>query len=140
MKNIWLLLGTLAGLRLRGADFLVSAAGMLIPAFCLFRLGLLGGGDGKLMAVAAGWLGFYEGLRAIGLGLLAGMIWSLCFQRHKQSLLTRLKLLLAYLRHVFLTGTTKTYYKPEDEGIRESIPLAACMAAGVLVVSLFIRR
>lgn len=139
VKNGWLLLGSLAGLLLRGMDFVTAAAMMLIPAFCLFRMGLLGGGDGKLMAVLAGHLGFFEGLAAIGIGMLAGIIWSLCFQKHEQSLWARLQHLLAYLRHIFLSGSTTSYYQPEHNGSEKTIPLAAWMAAGVLVFFLFIR-
>lgn len=139
VKNGWLLLGSLAGLLLRGTDFLAAAAAMLVPAFVLFRLGLLGGGDGKLMAVITGCLGFYEGLTAIGLGLLAGIIWSLCFQKHKLSLWARLKHLLAYLRHIFITGNTAAYYQPEYYGTEKTLPLALWLAAGVLVFLLFTR-
>lgn len=133
VKNGWLLLGSLAGLTLRGMDFLAAAAAMLIPAFLLFRLGLLGGGDGKLMAVLTGCLGFFEGLTAIGFGMLAGIIWSLCFQKHKQSLWARLKHLLAYLRHIFLMGESTSFYQPDYIETENTIPLAAWMAAGVLV-------
>jgi len=99
---------------------------------------LLGGGDGKLMAVLAGFLGFYEGLTAIGFGMLAGIIWFLCFQKHKQSLWARLNHLRAYLRHIFLTGETTAYYQPEYNDMGKTIPLAAWMAAGALVFQLFI--
>lgn len=105
----------------------------------LFRCGLLGGGDGKLMALIAGYLGFYEGLTAIFLGLLIGTIWSLCAQSHKQSLTARLTQLLAYLRHIFLTGRTTIYYEPKSGDPQETIPLAACLAAGCAIYGLWSR-
>ena len=51
---------------------ITTGAALLLVGFILFALGGLGGGDGKLMAVAGLWVGPYEiAFFLVGLGLLA---------------------------------------------------------------------
>ncbi|MGL5434459.1 MAG: prepilin peptidase [Lachnospiraceae bacterium] len=130
VKNGWLILGTLAGTAVRGADFWFSAALVLAAAFLLFRIGVLGSGDGKLMAVITGYLGLYEGLAAIGFGMVAAVLWSWRFHTHKQSIRIRFGSLAAYIRQIFLIGKTTAYYEPDAQRKEDTIPLAACLAAG----------
>lgn len=132
VKNYWLAVGLVLGLAVKGWQFPGPALLILILAFGLFRLRMMGAGDGKMMAIIAGYLGLSEGIAAIGLGLAAGVIWSLCIQAHAWSLRTRLMNFFAYLRQIFLTGTITAYYEPKRDGREGTMPLAACMAAGTI--------
>jgi len=114
----------------RGSLFLFSAVVVLIAVFCLFRAGLLSGGDGKLMALIAGYLGLNDGIIAIGIGMIVGVFWSLCFHTHRRCIPVRMNMLFAYIRQLILTGKTTAYYSPEYHRDGETIPLAACLAIG----------
>lgn len=139
VRNQWLLAGAIIGAALRGGDFFLAAVAVLIPAYLLFRARLMGAGDGKLMALIAGYLGLDAGLRAIGTGMAVGAVWSLCRIWHDRTLLLRFVYLNAYIRRTILTKEMAVYepqtrqdkYKklPAGEN-RHTIPLAACLAAG----------
>ncbi len=77
MKNGWLCAAAAVGLCLHGRQFAAAAGMVLIPSYLLFRTGLMGAGDGKMMAVIAGYLGLDRGLCAIGAGMAVGACWSL---------------------------------------------------------------
>lgn len=120
--------------------FVIPAAAILILSFVLFRSGLMGGADGKLMAVIAGYLGLYEGVVAIGFGMVAGVCWFLCFHLHTQCISVRFKRLSAYIRQLILTGKTTSYYLNKSHPEEDTIPLAACLAAGTGVYLLVLGR
>lgn len=128
--NGWLFMGMAAGIVLDGKEFLVPAGVVLVPVFLMFCLRLMGAADAKLMALIAGYLGIDAGLMAIGAGLFAGAIWSLCRLLHDKDLRVRLTYLSAYFRRVFLTGNITAYEVPSQEDGNEQIPLAACLAVG----------
>lgn len=130
VRNWWLFMGAAGGIWCRGAEFFPGALVVLLAAFFLFRLRVMGAGDGKLMAVMAGYLGLDAGLEAIFFGMAVGAIWSLCRLRHSRSLKT-------YLIHLAVCFTQEFQTRKINEcegGMVKSpmgvIPLAPCMAAG----------
>lgn len=135
--NWWLLIWTVFGVWRVGAGFFLPAAAVLVPAFLLFRLRMMGAGDGKLMAVAAGYLGLDAGLRAIGAGLLVGAIWSLCRLWRDRSLMARLKYFSAYFTRIFQEKNILAYDGLSGTDGRHQIPLASCLAVGVCLYLLF---
>jgi prepilin peptidase CpaA len=128
--NWWLIAGSVAGIWCRGEVFLQAALVVMIFAFLLFRMGMMGAGDGKLMAVIAGYLGMDGGLEAIFTGMLIGAFWSLCCLGHGKGLKTRLIYLSVYFMQMFRTGRTKKYCKDRVKEFQNTIPMAPCMAAG----------
>jgi prepilin peptidase CpaA len=130
ISNWWLLAGGVAGILCRGKDFFPAATVVLFLTFLMFRMGMMGAGDGKLMAVIAGYLGMDAGIEAIFSGLLVGALWSLCRLWHDKGLRKRLIYLCVYFIRMFQTGKIERY---DDGRLREqpyTIPLAVCMAAG----------
>lgn len=134
VKNRWLAVGTLAGILCTGKAFFPAALPVLAVSFLLFHLRMMGAGDGKLMALISGYLGFDAGLRAIGMGMAVGAVWSLCRFWRNQGLRARLKYLSAYIGRVIQTRKITAYCMPGEKlsGVDHGahIPLAACMAAG----------
>ena len=92
---------------------------------------MMGAGDGKLMAVVAGFLGFDEGLRAIGLGLFIASLWSVWRLCGSRTAAERFQYLRAYLARVFLERRIIAYDSFTGAGGEHRIPLAVCIAAGV---------
>lgn len=111
MRNRWLLAGAVFGVWLRGYGFLLAAAAVLIPAYLLFRMRMMGAGDGKLMALIAGYLGLDSGMKAIGAGMAVGAIWSLCRIWHDKTLLSRFTYLNAYIRRTIHTKEITDYQR-----------------------------
>lgn len=118
------------GLMLRGPDFLLSAAVILIPGFLLFRLRMMGAGDGKLMAVIAGYLGVWQGLQAIAAGLAVGAVWSFWIMCRGKCFRVRLKHLMDYSVMAVQTGQAEPYDSLEAPDGEGRIPLATCLAVG----------
>ncbi len=129
--NGWLALGAAFGVCCVGVQFFLPAAVMLVPGFALFRLRMMGAGDGKLMAVIAGYLGLHTGLRAIGAGFLTGAVWSLCRLWHDRSLKARLWYFFAYFTRMFQEKSVLAYDELSESDGRHRIPFAVCLAAGV---------
>ena len=129
--NTWLALGAVLGICCVGRDFFWPAAVMLIAGFFLFWFRMMGAGGGKMMAVIAGYLGLYTGLRAIGTGFLVGAVWSLCRLWRDRRLKARLWYFLAYFTRMFQEKDVKAYDELSGMDGRHHIPFAACLAAGV---------
>lgn len=128
--NWWLLAGTAAGICCRGNRFFLPAALVLLPAFALFRCRMMGAGDGKLMALIAGYLGFWNGMEAIAAGFAVGAVWSLHRLWCEGSFRARLRFMSVYFMRVIQEKEVIAY----DAGTpdtRSRIPLAVCLAAGV---------
>lgn len=128
--NWWLLLGTAAGICCRGAGFLTDAGVILLPLFLLFRFRMMGAGDGKLMAVTAGYLGLEAGTQAIAAGLAVGALWSLYRLWYGGSYRTRFIYFSAYFMRVFQNKKMEAYDSLAGVDAEHRIPLAACLAAG----------
>lgn len=104
---------------------------MLVPVYFLFRFRLMGAGDGKLMVLIAGYLGFWQGLSAIWAGFFIGAVWSICRFRHDGSFRARLTYFCAYFMRTIRQQTVTAYEDFSGAGGRHRIPLAVCLAAGV---------
>lgn len=128
VANGLLLAASAAGVWLFRAGFLIPAAATLVLAFMLFRLRLLGAGDGKLMAVIMGYLGWEHGLEAILCSFFLGAVWGLCRLRHSGILEARLSYFTAYLSRMIQRKQTEVYEAAAGEG---KLPLAVFLAAGV---------
>ena len=130
VKNIWIVFGIISGLWCCGWQFLRDGAVVLVPAFLLFRMRMMGAGDGKMMAVIAGYLGADRGLQAIGLGMAVGAVWSLyrfwCGRNLSESLMN----LGAYIRRTIQIGKLEAYQELSLTACRNTIPLAACLSGG----------
>ncbi len=128
--NRWLAPGILIGIGLRGGAFFGPALLFYVVSYVLFRLRLAGGGDGKVAALIAGYLGVDAGLKAVGAGMLTGVVYSLYHDCQKEILSVRLNLLAAWFwQMIHLRKITEC----ESLSVRNreyTIPLAACMAAG----------
>lgn len=129
--NGWLLIWAAVGGWCRGWQFFMDAGVMLLFVFWLFRFRLMGAGDGKLMLLTAGYLGFWEGLAAIWTGLFLGAVWSVWRFFKGGGFRARFSYLFAYFMRI-AGGQGITAYEDfsEPDG-RHRIPLAACLAAGV---------
>ena len=130
VPNRWLLVGAAAGICCRGKEFFPPAGMVLLMTFLLFRLRMIGAGDGKLMAMMAGYLGMEAGMEAIFSGLLVGALWSLCRLWNSNCLKARLIYLSAYFMRMFQTGRMESYGGDLRKDPSCTIPLAVCMAAG----------
>lgn len=129
--NRLLLPGAVAGILFQGVDFIIPAAFVLVPAFFFFKAGVMGAGDGKLMAFIAGYLGLEQGFCAIAAGFLLGAVWSLYKLVSRNCLRTRLSYFFAYFRQFIHTGRLTVY----DAGGRgNTIPLACCLVLGTWAV------
>lgn len=135
--NGWLALGVVLGVCCVGPKFFWQAAAALVPGFFLFRLRMMGAGDGKMMAVIAGYLGLDAGLRAIGAGFVVGAVWSLCRLWHDRSLKARLLYFSAYIAQVFQEKNIVEYDELSGTDDRHRIPFAACLSAGVCLYLIF---
>lgn len=129
----------LVGVWFRGGSFVRDAGIVLIPAFFLFRMGMMGAGDGKLIAVIAGYLGISDGILAIWTGLCLGVMWSLCRVRQGEGLRARLRILAAYVMRTIQSGTVESYEDLSGGSGTHRIPLAVCLAAGVYLFLAFSR-
>ena len=96
-------------------------------------LGMLGGGDSKIMAVAVGWLGFRTGVEAIGIGLVLGAVLALGKMLCKGSMAGRFIHFFAYIRRVIQEKKAAAYYDAARDGRDCVIPLGACICAGILI-------
>lgn len=102
---------------------------------------MMGAGDGKVMALMAGFLGLPEGIYAIWTGLCVGAVWSICRFWHDKSFRARLTYFFAYIMRAINYGTMEQYdnWSEHGHGDRHRIPLAVCMAAG-LYLYLFLKQ
>lgn len=139
VRNGWILFWMAVGVWFRGGSFVRDAGIVLIPAFFLFRMRMMGAGDGKLMAVIAGYLGIFDGILAIWTGLCLGAFWSLCRIRQREGLRARLRILAAYVMRTIRSGTVGAYEDLSGGSGTHRIPLAVCLAAGVYLFLVFSR-
>lgn len=133
VPNRWLLLWTAAGAVVCGSRFFGAAAVVLVFAYGLFHLRMMGAGDGKMMAVIAGFLGLEQGIRAIGAGMAVGALWSLYRLWRGGDFSVRMKHLAVYAGRMLQTGKTEAYQELSLGAGGNTIPLAACLSAGAYV-------
>ncbi len=113
--------------------FFVRFAVVTAVFFIFFVCRMIGAGDIKLAALICGYLGLKAGAVAVGYGFLIGAFWSFIKMAARGCLIRRLSCLLAYIRHVFLTGNLTEYYNPERNGYDAVIPLGMCLFLGTFV-------
>ena len=153
IPNRWIAAAVLFGLlgqgavppgALSGADkgiealtAVLSAAGRMLLAGALVlpmhRLGMIGGGDIKVMALAVGWLGFWPGMQAVGIGLVLGAALALSRMLRYKSAAERFLYLSAYVRRAIREKEIDVYYDAQRDGRDCVIPLGACICAGILI-------
>lgn len=136
VKNGWLFFGLILGIVLRRGRFFPGAFPFALAGFFLFRFRMMGAGDGKLASLIGGYLGIWQGVCAVGLGLLFASfwaVWKLAGGEGRAEWKTRLFRFFRYVRTVIRTGKIEPYVEFDQMTRREKIPLGACLAAGVFV-------
>lgn len=99
--------------------------------------GGMGGGDVKFMAAIGAWAGVYGGLMVFAAASLIGAVWA-TVKLARLGLLKQKLLYLLYWCGCIFTGVRLPLLveKTPEEGVpREAIPFAACLAAGVWVMT-----
>lgn len=94
-------------------------AGILLPVISLIllqRLGVLGGGDIKLLSVAGGFLGVRAGMLCVLLAFLIGGILSFVLLVRRRILRARICYFLSYIQSVIRTGKCFPYYDINRDG------------------------
>ena len=130
--NWWLLFLTAIGVLQKGPAFLGGAALFLAAGMCLFCFRVMGAGDGKLMAVIGGYLGFLSGFYAVALGFLAGAVWSLWRMKRYGVAAERFGYLKHYVETMVVSRTIQPYDSLDQPHAVHHIPFAVCLAVGVL--------
>ena len=119
-----------------GAGAFLWAAGFFVPfaaGFLLFRFGMMGAGDSKLLAVIGGMIGFRELPGFLLLVFVSGGGLSLLIMAGTCGFRTRFRRLAAYAGRTLQTGEITSYRKGDSEGlIHFSVPvlMAALLYAG----------
>ncbi len=131
--NRWLLLGFILEGTLGGPGFFLPAILFFPPVYLLYRLRLMGAGDGKLIMLTAGTLGFYHGSMAVFSGFLVAALISVSRIFREKSLHFRLARLAAVTRQIFHTGKIPGGCIDQITDRENSIPLAACLSAGTML-------
>ena len=93
----------------------------------------IGGGDVKLMAVIAAWLGWHDGAVVVGYGFFIGAIWALFKMCLSGIFCQRISYFIAYFRRLFLTKEKTPYYLAKRDGDEVVIPFAVCLFGGFLL-------
>ena len=133
VPNEALVLLALVGAMERGTGFLTGALPLLLSGMLLFRLRVMGAGDGKLMAVIGGYLGIRRGFHAVALDFFVGAVWSLWRFRRPGLAAERFGYLRGYVRTVVQVRRLRPYDSLECAKVPHHIPFAVCLAAGVLI-------
>ncbi len=98
--------------------------------------GGMGGGDVKLMAAIGAWAGVYGGLLIFAAASLIGAAWAAVKLARMGLLKQKLLYLLYWCGSIFTGVRQPLLVKTQEEGVpREAIPFAACLAAGVWVMT-----
>lgn len=116
-----------------GAWEVVSCAGAAVLVMCLlyplFKVGMVGAGDVKLLGVTAGYLPFKKILVFLFLSLLIAAVVSLVKMMRKRYFLERIEYLLDYIKDVVKSGRFMLYLQNEqDRG-----DVGICLSGPVLV-------
>lgn len=124
---------------LPAAGFLTRLLAVMVLGFPVFRRGMIGGGDVKMAALLAAWLGFEDSMKAVTAGLITGAVLALIKMLRQGSMVKRFLYLSAYIRHSFQEKTVELYYDPKRDGTDPVIPLGACLFAGAAAVEIWQR-
>lgn len=83
------------------------------------------------MSLLAGCLGMKTGASAICIGFLIGGIFSLAKLLYRRELIQRFTYFLNYVNRIAHTHQIFPYYLPDRDGYGITIPLTACIFAGM---------
>ena len=122
----------------RSPAYLLSGAAVLLLFFLPARLGMLGGGDAKLFAAAASFLGGNAFLQVLLFTFLAASAVSLVKLIRHRILLYRFRYFCTYIARA-AAGKRLTVYRGPDRELAR-LPLAAAAFAGYLfyLIKLFV--
>ena len=107
-----------------------AALGLAI-LFVPFALGLIGGGDVKLLAATGAWLGPQATLVAALAGLAAGGLLSAGIAIFQPALRREVA------TNLLLTATTGRVAQPGARGAQHQVPMGAALAAGAILTAIF---
>ena len=119
------------------AGFLLRAAVVTAGAFPFFAAGMAGGGDVKMMAFLAAWMGLKKGALAVGIGFVLGAVLALWKMLHHGSICQRFLYLAAYIRRLIQEKEITLYSEAGRDGRSCVIPLGTCFCAGAFVVGIW---
>lgn len=101
-----------------------------VPFVLLFRVGALGGGDGKLLGLGAGYFGLKAYVRIALWSLLLGAVYGLVRMLLQRSLISRLRCFIGHCRRAVLCRTWTPYDVPVQDRNKASICFSGAVAAG----------
>ena len=149
IPNILILFGLLAACVLRTAafgtagvlSFLAGAGFPFLVLFLLFRLGMMGAGDIKLLMAAGGLLGWPGSLRFFVLSILFGTLVSAIVFAGRVRFSDRFRYFRAYVRKALLTGEVSRYRmegeRPENIHFALPVFLAAVAETALELTALY---
>lgn len=112
-------------------------AGMIIPLFLyylLFRLRMFGASDGKLLAVAGGYVGVPGVFSILFFSLVAGAVISVIKMAITGTFKDRMMRLLIYVNSTVKSHKITPYYNREKDGDTAVIPFGIAIGIGTLFV------
>ncbi len=110
---------------------LAGALSPILSLILLQRLGVIGGGDVKLLSVVGGFLGVKRGMLCVLVSLFFGAVLSfLSLLWHKNGR-ARIAFFLNYIQAVVHTGTLTPYYRPEKDGYSGTIHFSIAIMLAV---------
>ena len=115
-------------------EFLIGALLPMVSLVLLQRLGVIGGGDVKLLSVVGGFLGGKEGMYSVILSFVFGAVLSLYFLIQRGILKARIRFFLDYIQTVVRTGKWIPYYQIARDGYIGTIHFSIAVLAAVLVL------
>ncbi len=130
--NRWLLPGFILEFMLGGISFLLPAVLLFFPVFLLYRLRLMGAGDGKVIMLTAGSLGLYHGSLALFSGFAVAAALSLVRIFREKSHIARIYRLKRAAGQFIRSGRIDEELAGKLLDRENTVPLAACISAGTL--------
>ena len=115
-------------------EFFIGASLPIISLVFLQRMGVIGGGDVKLLSVVGSFFGRKEGIYSLILSFIFGAILSLFFLIQRGVLKTRIRFFLDYIQTVVHTGKWIPYYQIAKDGYSGTIHFSIAVLAAVLVL------
>lgn len=101
-------------------------------AFPVFRVGMIGAGDIKLIAWLLGLMGMGRGSIIVFFGFFIGAIWVLIKHLKSGYLFNRMVILISYVSKSIKTNQWDQYYDVKNDGYQMTIPLGACISIAAI--------
>lgn len=121
----------LAGKGLTGVlDFAEGFLGVFLLTYPLFKLGMLGAGDGKLFAVCAGAIGLSRGVTFLFFTFLLAAVPAVLKMMYQRNFSQRFRYFFTYVGQVACTSQLTLYEqdKTGEKGSRICLAGPACLA------------